>query len=239
MSRKANNKQESNSRIIKVVIWIGVILLCTLIQNTMKKHGGIINVTSSSDASAFLVASLSGVGVALLYTVGFILAGILCKLWDKHHSGNDNNRTNTDELGLELSETMADAENSQTDKTLEFKQNNKQIEKEYADSPEYGLTVNCPVFVNGKNNKKRYLDCLCTKEEEELSFRYKKSILTKSISGFVEQYSAYRMNGSLYGTIFVSVYGTQDTAKAPDGYKLSTRYSERDSIEITSDNVIS
>ena len=207
---------------MKVLIWIGVLFLCALIQNIVKSSSG-MNIDPSSAANVVSSSLLAGIGAALLYGGGIALAVFLCRLWDKHKNGKNVEKTDSGIAASEIREHNAESVSRQTDNE-EFKRKNRQIEIENADDPQYGLAVDSPVFVDGKDNKSHYLDCLCTKEGEVLSFHYKKSVLTKNICGLVEQYGAYRTDGSLYGTVFISVYGTQNAAKAPEGYKLSNRY---------------
>ena len=179
---------------MKVLIWIIVIFIFALIDNFLKYNG----------------ISLGAIPTTLWYGGSLALAGYLCKRYSEHKEFKTmmENRERENNTAEGLSEDIE----------------NLQVEEKGVNDPQYGLVAECPVFIKGEGSKKTYLDCLCTKDSETLSFCYKRSIKVLEISGLVQEYDAYRIDDSLYGTIYLSIHGTKDSAKAPAGYKLSARY---------------
>ena len=102
---------------------------------------------------------------------------------------------------------------------LELAQNNKHLFDLNLEDEEYGLVVNKPVFVNGLNGTKEYLDQLVSLEGVVPEIEREGSIETEGICGPVDLYSlSFDTERKL--RIYICIYGLKNSTVAPRGLKL-------------------
>lgn len=104
---------------------------------------------------------------------------------------------------------------------LENAEKNKDIELQHVNNPDYGLSPNMPVFVNGFGNDKVFLNNLLTASGEQIVYNRLGSTEVVGITGPVDIYAISKTDGTQYGTIYICNYGTTMPTTAPTGYLLN------------------
>ena len=89
--------------------------------------------------------------------------------------------------------------------------------QENCNDPDYGLVAEKPIFVKGFGMDQEYLNHLYTPDGKKLSYSRTGSRHVAGIAGPVDQYIMYLPNKSEYKRIFISVYGSTTSTKAPRG----------------------
>ena len=95
-------------------------------------------------------------------------------------------------------------------------------EKRYLNDPEYGLVPEKPVYVNGFEGQHLYLGRLKTAEGKRLRFSRQGSMRADGVDGLVDIYLATTNDlfHRPYGKIYLCLYGTENSERAPRGYSL-------------------
>lgn len=101
----------------------------------------------------------------------------------------------------------------------EHAQNNVNVEINYINDPDYGLTPDKPVFVNGFKSLHKYLDNVHTENNQPLQHERRGSTIVKGIDGPVDIYDFYTKNGEYYETIYICIYGMKTSRLYPKGLK--------------------
>lgn len=115
--------------------------------------------------------------------------------------------------------TKADAVEAIRRSVQDNSKKNTEIENAYLDDPEYGLTPEKPVFVNGFGNDKEYLSHLYTEDGTKLNFERTLSMKVVGIAGPVDQYKLTLPDGTEYINICICNYGSSNSKTAPKGTK--------------------
>jgi len=99
-----------------------------------------------------------------------------------------------------------------------------EAEKKYLNDRKYGLVPEKPVYVNGFEGQHLYLGKLRTKKGKRLTFRRLGSTRAAGVDGVVDIYSAITDDvfHRQYGKIYLCIYGTTNSDRAPHGYTLLT-----------------
>lgn len=110
---------------------------------------------------------------------------------------------------------------SMFEQRLKAMQANASIETQALNDPEYGLDVNKPVFTHDIAGSEQYLQSLMTDHGEKLTWQRLGSTSAKGISGMIDIYQSYLLNGKEYKTIYVCIYGFSRPQKAPQGFTMT------------------
>jgi len=121
---------------------------------------------------------------------------------------------------VKSSDAMIKMKNEFENKVAEFALQNEHVQHLHLNDAQYGLVPEKPIFVAGFAEAKRYLAALHSHDGSPLTFNRAGSAPIAGIIQLVDIYSATLPNGTAYGTIFISNYGTQTSTKAPQGYHL-------------------
>ena len=83
--------------------------------------------------------------------------------------------------------------------------------------PDYGLVPTKPIFVEGFGRNREYLDHLYSPNGEKIQYTRICALEVEGISGMVDCYSISLPGKPDYMHLFLSVYGTTTSTKAPRG----------------------
>ena len=98
---------------------------------------------------------------------------------------------------------------------------NIDVEDKYLKDPEYGLSPDKPVFVDGFPSLHHYLDHLCSQDGQALKNERCGSMTVSEIDGPVDIYDLFLPNGKKYMTIYMCLYGNKMSSITPKGLKFS------------------
>lgn len=115
----------------------------------------------------------------------------------------------------------------QRDEFQEFQQNlvqsnasqNVTAETAHLDDADYGLVPEKPVFVAGFPGTHAYLDALCLSDGTRPTFNRTGSMNVPGIEGPVDVYEVMA-GGRVVGRIFICLYGSANSTRAPRGFVL-------------------
>lgn len=110
------------------------------------------------------------------------------------------------------------------EKQRESVKENALIEKKYLNDPKYGLVPDKPVFVEGFDGMHWYLNNLCTDKGLSPENNRFGSMEVKGTSGPVDIIDLFLAGNKPYMRIFVCIYGTGTSGKAPKGLKLGESF---------------
>lgn len=97
-------------------------------------------------------------------------------------------------------------------------QSNIDAQTDNLDDPDYGLTPEKPVYVKGIEGSEEYLRNLRTALGEIVSWERQGSLAVENINGMVDIYEIILPSGKPYKTIYLNMYGTQNSVKIPKGF---------------------
>ena len=98
---------------------------------------------------------------------------------------------------------------------------NANLEEQYINDPEYGLISTKPLFVAGFNAANDYMRRLRTSNGESIAILMRASLKEiEGICGIVDCYSIQTEKGLALPSIYMSVYGSKTSEKAPAGFTL-------------------
>ncbi len=120
-----------------------------------------------------------------------------------------------------------DSRIQQRDEMFEFQQNlvqsnasqNGAAETLHLDDADYGLVPEKPVFVAGFPGTHAYLDSLCLSDGTKPTFNRTGSMNVPGIEGPVDAYEVMA-GGRVVGRIFICLYGSANSTRAPRGFVL-------------------
>lgn len=104
---------------------------------------------------------------------------------------------------------------SQNEHTMNWNVEEQNI---HVDDPDYGLVPEKPVFVNGVNGSKEYLNNLLSLIGGGASWNRTGSISVDKINGMVDVYEIIIPDGEKCKTIYLNMYGTENSKKYPKGF---------------------
>lgn len=86
------------------------------------------------------------------------------------------------------------------------------------DDPEYGLVVSKPIYVKGINGSDMYLSKLKSSLGENLVWNRRGSTSAAGINGMIDIYDSTLPSGKAYKTIYINMYGSDNSTKIPKGF---------------------
>lgn len=103
-------------------------------------------------------------------------------------------------------------------KNEQIAQSNGTAQTENLDDPDYGLVPEKPVYVKGVEGSEEYLRNLRTSLGEIVTWERRGSLAVDNVNGMVDIYEIILPSGKLYKTIYLNMYGMQNSTKAPKGF---------------------
>ena len=96
----------------------------------------------------------------------------------------------------------------------------KQQNSSYSLDIELGLVPNKPIYTNGVDQQRHYLQCLRSIDGETLKWNRRGSINIDGVQGFVDIYDAYLPSGVEYRTVYLNANGRATQTVAPKGFSF-------------------
>lgn len=112
------------------------------------------------------------------------------------------------------------AETESVEYFMDARQQNKTAEQENLNDANYGLTGSKPIYTNGVEGSRDYLSKLRTSLGESVTWERTASYDIEGVNGIVDVYDIFLPTGKRYETIFINMYGTTNSTKAPKGFVL-------------------
>lgn len=103
-------------------------------------------------------------------------------------------------------------------KNEQIAQSNGAAQAENLNDPDYGLVPEKPVYVKGVAGSEEYLGNLRTLLGEMVTWERRGSLAVDKVNGMVDIYEIILPSGKLYKTIYLNMYGTQNSTKTPKGF---------------------
>jgi len=85
---------------------------------------------------------------------------------------------------------------------------------------EYGFVPEKPIYVKGVKGSNKYLKSLRTVSGESIIWERRGSISVDGINGMIDIYDVSLHSGKAYKTLYLNMYGTQDSTIAPKGFSI-------------------
>lgn len=86
------------------------------------------------------------------------------------------------------------------------------------DDPQYGLIPEKPVYAKSVAGSEQYLNKLRTEDGGRITWNRRGSTSVSGVNGMVDIYDCCDANGKMCGTIYINMYGTQNSNVAPVGF---------------------
>ncbi len=97
---------------------------------------------------------------------------------------------------------------------------NEKAQNENLDDEEYGLVPQKPIYTTGVGGSEKYLRSLMTSDGKAIIWDRRGSMSVKGINGMIDIYDISFVDGKRYKTIYINMYGTSISQKAPNGFKF-------------------
>ena len=92
-------------------------------------------------------------------------------------------------------------------------------------SDNFGLVPEKPIFTlatKSVNGEREYLDKLCTKDGEKITYTRRGSTSAQGVHGIIDVYETYLPSGEHYKTLYINMYGDEDSQNTPTGFVFIT-----------------
>ena len=100
----------------------------------------------------------------------------------------------------------------------ELAETNSKAQEENLDDPEYGLVPEKPIYAEGVEGSRKYLNSLKTLSGEKLSWERVGTTGAEGVNGIIDIYVGTLPSGEEYETLYVNMYGTKNSTVAPQGF---------------------
>lgn len=97
---------------------------------------------------------------------------------------------------------------------------NEDAQNDNLDDEEYGLVPNKPIYTTGVGGSEKYLRSLTTSDGKAIIWDRRGSMSVNGINGMIDVYDISFVDGRRYKTIYINMYGTSISQKAPNGFKF-------------------
>ena len=97
---------------------------------------------------------------------------------------------------------------------------NEDAQNDNLDDEEYGLVPNKPIYTTGVGGSEKYLRSLMTSDGKAIIWDRRGSMSVNGINGMIDIYDISFVDGRRYKTIYINMYGTSISQKAPNGFKF-------------------
>lgn len=89
-------------------------------------------------------------------------------------------------------------------------------------NPSYGLTPENPVYVQGIEGEKQYLRSLRSVYGQNLAWNRQGSMKAEGVSAPVDVFDGYLPTGERYSTVYMCMYGNENSRQAPAGFSYAS-----------------
>lgn len=96
--------------------------------------------------------------------------------------------------------------------------NNATAQTQNLDDPQYGLVPEKPIYAKSVAGSEQYLGKLRTETGERITWNRRGSTSVSGVNGMIDIYDCFAPGGKVYGTIYINMYGTQNSNIAPAGF---------------------
>ena len=86
---------------------------------------------------------------------------------------------------------------------------------------DFGLVPQKPVYTVGIDEQEKYLKCLRTINGEPIKWNRRGSMSVDGVNGLVDVYDTFLPSGEEYKTIYINMYGADNSMFAPKGFSYS------------------
>lgn len=97
---------------------------------------------------------------------------------------------------------------------------NEEAQKENLDDDEYGLVPHKPIYTTGVGGSEKYLRSLMTSDGKAIIWDRRGSMSVDGVNGMIDIYDISYVDGKRYKTIYINMYGTSISQKAPNGFRF-------------------
>lgn len=97
---------------------------------------------------------------------------------------------------------------------------NEDSQNDNLNDEEYGLVPNKPIYTTGVGGSEKYLKALITSDGKAIIWNRRGSMSVDGINGMIDVYDISFVDGRSYKTIYINMYGTSISQKAPNGFKF-------------------
>ena len=102
--------------------------------------------------------------------------------------------------------------------------NKNKVNENKKKTNEFGLIPQQPIYVRGIEEQERYLKTLYTNEGEKVRWKRIGMANVSEIHGMIDIYETKRQSGEYYKTIYINMYGSETSSRAPIGFSFSKPY---------------
>ena len=97
----------------------------------------------------------------------------------------------------------------------------EEAQTKYLDDDHYGLTTKKPIYTIGVTSTRDYLNSLKASTGEEITWERSVSYpMIEGVKGIVDAYDTFLASGQKYKRIYINMYGTWTSKKAPNGFNF-------------------
>lgn len=96
---------------------------------------------------------------------------------------------------------------------------NRAAQDKYLNDPEYGLVKEKPVYTCDVRGSEEYLAGLLAENGQKLKWKRRGSVYVEKLGDQIDVYDSWLPSGKAYKTIYIDMYGTKNSTKAPNGFK--------------------
>ena len=97
---------------------------------------------------------------------------------------------------------------------------NEEAQNDNLDDEQYGLVPNKPIYTTGVGGSEKYISSLMTSDSKAIIWDRRGSMSVDGINGMIDIYDISFVDGRRYKTIYINMYGTSISPKAPNGFKF-------------------
>ena len=97
---------------------------------------------------------------------------------------------------------------------------NLAAQDKYLNDPEYGLVKEKPVYTCNVRGSDEYLAGLLSEKGQKLQWKRRGSVYVEELGDQIDIYDSWLPSGEAYKTVYVDMYGTKNSTKAPKGFKI-------------------
>jgi len=84
--------------------------------------------------------------------------------------------------------------------------------------PQYGLIPEKPIYAKSVSGSEQYLGKLRTESGDRITWKRRGATFVSGVNGMVDIYNCFDPSGKKCGTIYINMYGTQNSNVAPTGF---------------------
>lgn len=113
-----------------------------------------------------------------------------------------------------------------SEQTVKNYAENSKNQPNYEDDVDFGLVQHKPIYTSALmliDGEIEYLNRLYTEAGDKITWNRQGSVVVDDINGIIDVYDTFLPSGELYETIYINMYGAEESRKAPKGFILYDR----------------